>query len=157
LAATTALLTGRVAPDADVQIWFRQRGASQFVVRRHLKAGTDGAIATNFLANDDYRWYATTGTCTSRPGLMQVSSWTTGPRYATRGSVVTIEVHGPAGAAVALYMREPGGTFHLARTGSLNQLATFRTSYVARVDERYYAVTGPDGRASTAGVLTQVR
>jgi hypothetical protein len=156
-AATTVLLVGRVPPMGSVQVWFRQRGATEFGLRRQLTAADDGTFSTTFNANDDYRWYATSGNCTTAPGLTQVTSWTNGPRYAARGSVVTIDVHGPAGASVAVYMRESGGTFRLARTGRLSAAATFRTSYVARTDERYYAVTGPNGRGSTAAVLTQVR
>jgi hypothetical protein len=156
-ASTPAVLVGRVAPMGDVLVWFRQRGAAEFVVRRQLRAGNDGMFSTTFLANDDYRWYATAGNCTTEPGLTHVTSWITGPRFATRGSVVPIAVHGPANASVAVYMHPPAGEFRLARSGRLDRSGTFRTSYVARTDERYYAVTGPDGRAGTARVLTQVR
>ena len=152
-----AQLSGRADPNASVQVWFRQRGASEFVVRRELTADVNGAYLTSFVANDDYRWYATSGSCTTATGLTQVTSWIQGPRYVARGSVVPLEVHGPANASVAVYLRPPGGTFRLARTGRLDSNGTFRTSYVARTDQRYYAVTGPDGRASTAGGLTQVR
>jgi hypothetical protein len=156
-ALTTVLLGGRVPPMGSVQVWFRQRGATEFVLRRQLTASNDGTFSTTFLANDDYRWYASSGNCTTAPGLTQVTSWTTGPRYAARGSVVPITVHGPAAASVAVYLREPGGTYRLARTGRLDRTGTFRTSYVARTDERYYAVTGPNGRVSAEAVLTQVR
>ena len=148
-------LTGRVAPGASVQIWFRQRGGTQFVVRRTATAGPDGTFTASYAGYDDYRWYATAGSCTTAAGLTRVTSWATGPRYASRSSVVPVVVHGPAGATVALYLRAPGGAFHLGRTGQLDAQGVWRTSYVATADQRYYAVTGPDGRR-TAGVLTQV-
>jgi hypothetical protein len=148
-------LTGTAAPGATVQIWFRQRGATQFVVRRTLTAGSDGTFTAQYTANDDYRYYASTGDCTTAPGLTAVTPWVTGPAYAARGSAVPITVRGPAGASVALYMRRAGGEFQLARTGRLSSAGGWRTSYVATADERYYAVTGPDRRA-TDWVLTQL-
>lgn len=150
-------LTGRAAPRATVQVLLRQRGATTFTVRRTVLASDEGWFTTGYTANDDYRWYAVADGCTTTPGLTRVTPWIMVPRYAARGSVVPIEVHGPAGAAVAVYMRAPGGAFRLARTGRLDASGTFRTSYIARTDQRYYAVTGPDRRASTSGVLTQLR
>jgi hypothetical protein len=136
-------LAGTAAAGASVQIWFRQRGATDFVVRRTVTAGSDGTFTAQYAGNDDYRWYATSGDCTTPPGLTQVTSWLIGPRYATRGSVVPISAHGPAGASVALYFRPPGGGFSLGRTGRLDRTGSFRASYVAMTDQRYYAVTGP--------------
>lgn len=149
-------LRGTGAPGATAQVWFRQRGTTDFVVRRTVTVRPDGTYLVLYAGNDDYRYYATVGDCTTPAGLTHVTSWATGPRYAARGSVVPVTVHGPAGAVVALYLRRAGGEFHLARTGHLDGAGVWRTSYVALVDQRYYAVTGPDGRR-TAGVLTQVR
>lgn len=149
-------LTGRAAPRASVQVLLRQRGASAFTVRRTVLASDEGWFTTGYTANDDYRWYAAAEGCTTVPGLTQVAAWIKAPRYAGRGSAVPIEVRGPAGASVALYMRAPGGQFHVARTGRLDATGAFRTSYVARTDQRYNAVTGPRGR-QTAWVLTQLR
>jgi hypothetical protein len=155
-AGATVYLTGRVMPNAPVQIWFRQRGQQDFVARRQLTSGGDGSFVTSYIATDDYRRYASSGDCTTPPALTQATPWLTGPASVPRGSVVQITIHGPATASVALYLRQPGGEFRLARTGPLDGSGTFRTSYVARTDERYYAVTGPDRRATT-WVLTQVR
>jgi hypothetical protein len=155
VAGATVDLTGRVMPNAPVQVWFRQRGQQDFVARRQITAGADGSFVTSYAANDDYRWYATSGDCTTPAALTQVTPWLTGPAAVARGSVVPITVHGPASASVALYLRPPGGAFRLTRSGRLDATGTFRTSYVAGTDERYYAVTGPD-RRQTARVLTQV-
>jgi hypothetical protein len=149
-------LFGRVMPNAAVHVWFRERGSSQFVVRRQLTASSDGSFTTSYVANDDYRWFATSGDCTTPGDLTQVTSWLDGPPFASRGSVVPIAVHGPANASAAVYLRAPGGEFRLARTGRLDRTGTYRTSYAARTDERYYAVTGPDHRQSEP-VLTQLR
>jgi hypothetical protein len=148
-------LTGRVMPNAPVQIWFRQRGQHEFVARRQLAASGDGSFVTSYVANDDYRWYATSGGCTTPAALTQVTPWLTGPAAVARGSVVPITVHGPASASVTLYLRSAAGEFRLTRSGRLDASGTFRTSYVARADERYYAVTGPD-RRQTSSVLTRV-
>jgi hypothetical protein len=156
VSGATVDLLGRVMPNALVQIWFRQRGQQEFVARRQLTAGGDGSFGTSYVANDDYRWYATSGDCTTPAGLTKVTPSVAGPDLAGRGSVVPITVHGPAGASVALYLRPPAGEFRLARTGHLDQTGTFCTSYVARTDERYYAVTDPDHRVSPP-LLTRVR
>lgn len=149
-------LSGRVAPGAGVQIWFRQRGATDFVVRRTLTAASDGTFTALYAAYDDYRWYATAGACTTPPGVTRVTPTVSGPATSRRGSTVMLVVRGPAGAAAQVWMRPPGGAFSLRRSGTLDRAGTYRTSYVATSDQRYYAVTGPDRRVTSA-VLTQVR
>lgn len=149
-------LAGTAAPGGSVQIWFRRRGEGQFVPRRTVTAGSDGTFTALYAGYDDYRWYATAGSCTSAPGLTRVTAWISGPSYARRGAGVPVAAHGPAGVSVALYLRPPGGSFRLARTGRLSLLGRWQTSYVAVTDERYYAATGPDRRTTDQG-LTQLR
>jgi hypothetical protein len=154
---STAGLSGQVAAGAAVQVWFKAYGAAGYVVRRQLTAGSDGVFTTTFVPVVDHRWYATTDSgCTTAAGLTLVTPTVSGPRYVSRGATVPVLVRGFAGQAVALYARRPGGEYRLARTGRLDAGGTFRTSFIADVDHRYYALTGPNHRTSPAA-LTQIR
>jgi hypothetical protein len=157
LPGTTVQLTGRVDAGATVRIWFQAGGSGDYAVRRTLTAGPDGSVATTYTAVADQRWYATAdGGCTTPTGQTRVFPTVTGPPTAAAGATVRVVVRGPAGQSVRLYMREPGGEFVLRRIGQLDANGYFRTSYVARTDERYFARTGPDNRDSPRA-LTQVR
>lgn len=155
-AGATVPLTGRVRPDAAVQVWFRRRGGTDFSVRRVLTADATGSFATSYVGSDDHRWYATSGACTTAAGLTQVLPTLAGPATVSRGASVSLLVTGPAGAVVHVWFHGPGADYALRRTGRLDAAGHYRTSYVASSDQRYYAVTGPDRRRSAAG-LTQVR
>jgi hypothetical protein len=138
-----------------VQVWLRRRGATDFVVRRTLTAASDGTFATLYTAYDDYRWYATTPDCTTSPGLTRAMPWIEGPGSAPQGSRVSLLLHGPAGTAGQLWMHGPGAAFAVRRTGTFDSVGSWRTSYVATTDQRYYLVSGPDRRTSQP-LLTQV-
>jgi hypothetical protein len=104
----------------------------------------------------DQRWYATTDqSCTTTPGLTQVRPYVVGPASVRRGATVPVVVHGPAGAGVGVWFKRAGGDYTLRRTGRLDGYGVYRTSYVGDADQRYYAVTGPD-RRTTSAVLTTV-
>ena len=149
-------LAGQVDPHATVQVWFRAYGASAYVARRQLTAAADGRFETSFAPVVDHRWYATSGSCTTTAGLTRIEPTASGPVLVPRGATVPVVVRGFAGQPVSLYARRYGGQYRLARTGRLDASGTFRTSFVADVDHRYYVRTGPDGRTSLPG-LTQVR
>ncbi|GAC1611199.1 MAG: hypothetical protein NVS3B26_22500 [Mycobacteriales bacterium] len=156
-AGTEAGLYGRFAPGATVQIWFRPYGATTFTARRTLIADPNGNVLTSYRAVTDQRWYATSSQgCTSAAGLTQVTPRVSGPASATRGTVVPVTVIGPAGATVQVWFNNPGKPYVLRRTGRLDANGVYKTSYVADVDHRYYAVTGP-GQRVTAVELTTVR
>ena len=155
-AGSDAQLTGRFRPGSTVQVWFRPYGGATFTARRTLTADASGGVFTSYRALTDQRWYATSGGCTSPPGLTRVTPSVDGPATASRGAVVPIVVRGPAGAAVTVWFAGVSGGFAPRRTGRLDAAGVFRTSYLADVEHRYYAVTGPDRRTTTT-VLTRVR
>ena len=156
LPGETVRLQGRVDPGAAVTVWFHELGTQGWTARRWLTAGSDGTFTTSYRGIDDQRWYATAGDCTTAAGLTRIQPTVGGPPYVHRSATVPVVVRGPAGQPVQLYARRPGGDFRLIRTGRLDAFGTYRTSYVAEVDLRYYARTGPDGRR-TFVALTQVR
>ena len=153
-AGSDAWLYGRFAPGATVQVWFRPYGGTAFTARRVLTADSVGTVATSYRAVVDQRWYATSGGCTSAPGLTQVTPSLQSPTTVRRGDVVPIAVRGPAGAAVQVWFASNGSAFAVRRTGHLDAAGVFRTSYVATTDQRYYAVTGPDRRTTTTASTT---
>jgi hypothetical protein len=156
-AGSETQLVGRFRPAATVQIWFRPYGGTTFTVRRTLTADGDGWVYTSFRSVVDQRWYATSDQgCTSTPGLTQVTPYITGPASVRRGATVPVVVHGPAGATVSAWFQRAGGSYALRRTGRLDANGRYSTSYVGDADYRYYAVTGPDRRTTTA-VLTTAR
>jgi hypothetical protein len=155
-AGATVRLSGHVKPNAAVQVWFKSYGAPAYEIRRRLVADPDGAFSTTFTPVTDHRWYATSGDCETTPGITRIMPFLVAPRLVARGSTVPVVVRGQALQPVQMWMRSPGGTFTLRRTGRLDGYGVYRTSYVARTDERYYAVTGA-GYRDTPRVLTQVR
>ncbi len=147
-AGTDAFLTGRFTPGATVRVAFRPYGGSAFTTRRTLTADAYGFVQTSYRAVVDQRWYATGDGCTSAAGLTRVTPTVSGPATVRRGASVPVVVRGPAGAAVQMWFRSAGGAYALRRSGRLDAAGTYRTSYVADADQRYYAVTGPDRRVS---------
>lgn len=153
-AGSDAWLYGRFAPGATVQVWFRPYGGTTFIARRTLTADSFGTVATSYRAVVDQRWYATSGGCTSPPGLTRAMPSIQGPATVRRGDVVPLVVRGPAGAAVQIWFASNGSAFAVRRTGHLDAAGVFRSSYAAAAEQRYYAVTGPDRRTTTTASTT---
>lgn len=148
---STVRLNGRVGAGDQVRVWFRPYGGTAFVVRRVLTAGPDGFFSTTYAALVDQRWFATADRgCTTPAGLTQVSPAVVAPALVKRGSNVSLQVRGFAGQEVRLYALRAGGVYRLVRVGRLDGQASYRTAYVADVDHRFYALTGPNARRSPA-------
>ena len=152
----TVVLRGRVEPGAEVTILFRDLGSDEWTARRRLTAASDGSFEASYRGINDQEWFAIAGGCRTTIGHTRIQPTVSGPSSVRRYATVPVVVRGPAGQPVQLYTRRLGGQFRLARTGRLDAYGTYRTSYVADVDHRYYAVTGPD-RRQTSYALTQVR
>jgi len=154
---STVKLNGRAGAGAQVRVSFRPYGGEVFVVRRVLTADADGFFSTTYAALVDQRWFASAdGGCTTTAGLTQVTPVVVVPATVTRGSSVSVLVRGFAGQEVRLYALRAGGTYRLVRVGRLDGQAGYRTSYIADVDHRFYALTGPNARRGPA-VLVQTR
>lgn len=155
-AGGTAALSGTAAPGSVVHLWFRPYGGTEFTVRRSLTTGSDGTYRTTFRPLVDHRWYAAQHPgCQSSPGLTRVVPRVVVSASVRRGERVPLAVLGPAGQAVGLWAYRSGDRFRLVRSGRLDSSGRWSTSFLATVDHRFYASTGPDGRRSPA-VLTQV-
>jgi hypothetical protein len=155
VAGATARISGHAPAGYDVTLNLRRRGQTAFTPRP-ITVDSEGNWTTVIRADDDYRYYASTSLCDSRPGLLIVHPTIVGPAVAAKSAIVTLTIHAPAGAPVAVYFRRAGGAFTVRRTGRAAGDGRFLVTYRADRDYRYYAVTSADGRASSAG-LTQVR
>lgn len=157
---SSVLLTGKAPAGAPVGIWFHEAGSTGYVQRRSLRASPSGTWSTSYVANDDYRIYATSGTNQSSPVLVQVAPTITGPssRVVRRNSTVTIAGTGSPGQLVTLHFHRAGTAatdYSILRAVPVDAAGRWSRSYVATTDYRYYA-TLPNGQRS-ATVLTQAR
>lgn len=155
-AGSAVTLDGSSDVPGEVTVLFRKRGESQFVARRLLRPDAWGRFSTTYVANDDYRYYATASGCASPIALTTVNPAVEAPARAARFAPVSLTVRSVPDVLVQVYFRRAGSTtFELRRTGRTSASGIYRTQYVSAVDHRYYAVTGPNGRVSNVG-LTQV-
>jgi hypothetical protein len=156
-AGSSVPLTGTASDTSTVTILFRKRGQAQFQARRALTPAPNGAFTTPYRGDDDYRIYAATSRCDSPPVLVQTAPTVTGPAVVVRGSAATVRVRAAVGVAVVLYFHRAGTAgYALARRGTTGPDGAYATTYRADADYRYYAVTGPDSRRTTAA-LTQTK
>jgi hypothetical protein len=58
-AGHTVTITGTDRPGAQLHVWFHRRDSTGYVVRRTVTASSSGRWSSSYVANDDYRYYAT--------------------------------------------------------------------------------------------------
>ena len=154
---TSVKLTGTAGPNAIVNVWFHKFYTDDYTNRRRLHANSSGKWATTYNANNDYRYYATSGGRTSTHGLTQIKPFTVGPSLVNKGSIVTIVGTTRPNMKIHVWFKKknvPGYT--VRRTLTATAGGRWMTSYVANTDYRYYATnTANPGKSNT--VLTQVR
>ncbi|MCA1712088.1 MAG: hypothetical protein LC789_10825 [Actinobacteria bacterium] len=154
---SAARLEGTAPDTSTVNILFRKRGQTSFQVRRSITARADRTFSVAYVADDDYRLYASGARCDSPPVLVQAAPLISGPAAAAKGTRVMLLVRAPAGLPVKVYLHRAGTVgYQLARTGTVDSSGRYTTAYRATADYRYYAVVGNDRRQSSTG-LTQVR
>jgi hypothetical protein len=157
---TTVTVAGTAAPGCSVGLWFRQAGASSYVQRRTLSASSGGAWSTTYVANDDYRLYATCRTAQSTQVLVQVAPTTNGAatRTVKKKSTVTLTGTGLPGKTLTLHFHRAGTAatdYSILRTVTVGSNGIWSRPYVADVDYRVYA-TLPNATSSPT-VLIQAR
>ncbi len=154
---TTVSLSGSAGPNAVVNVWFHKFYTDAYTNRRTLHANGSGQWSTTYQANDDYRYYATSGGRTSTHGLTQVKPFTNGPATVRRGSTVTIVGTTRPNMKLHVWFKTkdvPG--YVVRRTLHATNGGRWTTTYVANTDYRYYATnTANPGMSNT--VLTQVK
>jgi hypothetical protein len=157
---TTVTVAGTAPAGAPVGVWFQKAGTSTYTLRRGLTASSAGAWSTTYVAGDDYRIYATSGTGKTAPVLIQVAPTISGAatRTVRKGSTATITGTGIPGRVVTLHMHKAGTAstdYSVLRTAMIRSTGTWSLSYVASVDYRFYASL-PNGRVSPT-FLVQAR
>lgn len=154
---TSVQLSGTAGPNAIVNVWFHKYYTDDYTNRRRLHADGNGHWATSYIANNDYRYYATSGGRMSPHGLTQIKPFTVGPATVPRGSTVNIVGTARPGMTIRVWFKKkdvPGYTAR--RTLTAGAGGRWMTSYVADTDYRYYATNTTNAGMSNT-VLTQVR
>ena len=154
---TSVELSGTAAPNAIVNVWFHKYIIDDYTNRRRLHANGSGHWATSYVANNDYRYYATSGGRMSPHGLTQIKPFTVGPATVPLGSTVNIVGTARPGMTIRVWFKKkdvPGYTARRTLTATAG--GRWMTSYVANTDYRYYATNTTNAGMSNT-VLTQVR
>jgi N-acetylmuramoyl-L-alanine amidase len=160
-AGSVVTIFAQADPGQTIGIWFHRAGqpAGYYDQRRTLVADSTGSASTTYVADADYRYYATTSDGRSDTLLTRVLVTTiSGPAQVARGATVAItgQVTLP-GSKVAVYFHsagQPASYYSLRRTLTADSAGRFHTAYVADADYRYYAVANG---VRSAGALTRLR
>jgi hypothetical protein len=143
------------AGGAAVEVWFARRGDPTFSRRREARLGTDGTFRTSFVANDEYTFFAVSGTTTSRRATTRVDVLppllvpaaprvvVTAPQVVEAGDGVAVSVSGTPGAVVELWFRRRGSqVWSRLREGRFDTSGRWWTTYVGVDDHDYWASSG---------------
>ncbi|HEX3811716.1 MAG TPA: PQQ-binding-like beta-propeller repeat protein [Mycobacteriales bacterium] len=134
-------ITGTAPAGATVSVWFHRRGASSYVKSRTVRADAFGVWTTTYHADEDYLYYATSGTSTSRPALTRIVSTISGPSHVRAGHKATIRGIGRPRAVLHIWFhRRNAGGYVMRRTVRADAAGHWTTSFTADTDYRYYAV-----------------
>jgi protocatechuate 3,4-dioxygenase beta subunit len=155
----TVTVAGTAAPGAGVGVYFHRANSSGYVKRRTLTASSSGTWSTTYVANDDYRIYATSGTAKSAIVTVLVAPTIAGAttRSAAQGSTYTITGTGIPGATLSVHFHKAGtasNDYSIVRRVKVGSGGSWSYSFVASVDYRFYATLPNSQRSST--VLVQV-
>jgi hypothetical protein len=157
----TVSLSGFGPAGGETDVWFHKSGVAGYTDRRQLTGNpASGAWTTSYVANDDYRLYATAGGDTSNAILVQVRVTMANAAAATVpfGSTFTISGTGIPGEVVSLHFHKqgtPAADYSIVRTVEVGSTGTWVRAVVATCDYRFFA-TAPNG-TSTGTALVQAR
>jgi hypothetical protein len=151
---------GTAGERADVGVWFRRAFTSEYVQRRSLVADCYGAWSTSYVANDDYRLYATSGTGQTPSVLIQIAPTIAGAasQVVKKGSTYTITGTGIPGKVLTLHFHKagtPANDYSIRRTVTINSEGAWSRPYAATVDYRFFASLSNGQKSRT--VLVQAR
>lgn len=147
-------------PDtATVTIKIRKRNTSAYVevgriYSRNLPADGRGGFAYDLGAlRDDHAVMASTKDCDSNIVIAKIKPTVTGPVRVRRGSRVTLTVRGVPNAPVKIAFHRAGVAedYVVRRTGMTDDTGFYRATYIANVDQSYYALVSNGQRRSAVG------
>jgi hypothetical protein len=141
LAGSTVQLAGQADPGATVRIYFRRYDQPSFTLRRTVVADSAGHFGASYIADAPYSFFATAGTvCKTQEDHPSLRPRISGPSLVRRGSTVTLRVLGQPGSTVQILFRRQGqSSFVLRRTGRLDAVGAYATTYRADAGYRYQA------------------
>jgi hypothetical protein len=153
-------VAGTATPGSSVGLWFHGAGTTGYTQQRTLTAASNGTWSMSYVAGNDYRIYATSGTAQSPTILVQIAPTISGPatHIVPKGSTYTMTGTGIPGATLTVHFHKSGtatSDYSILRTVVVAGNGTWSRAYAATVDYRFYA-TLPNGLASQ-NVLVQAR
>ena len=157
-------------PGAPVELWFSRRGEVVFDRRRSSVLGPDGTYRTSYVAADDMRYLAVSGTRSSTRGITRVTSVVADPRppapvrvvlsvpaSSGAGTAVPVVVTGSPGAAVTLWAKRRGATTSTRiREAVLSSTGRYTTTYAGVDDHELWATAGGISSVDVANVVVPV-
>jgi hypothetical protein len=153
-------VSGTATPGCSVALWYHGAGSTGYVRGQSVTASGSGAWNTGYVANNDYRVYATCGSAQSPGILVQIAPTISGgsSHVVRTGSTYTISGTGIPGATLTVHFHKAGtatNDYSLLRTVSVASNGSWSRPYVASMDYRFYASL-PNGQVSPV-VLVQAR
>lgn len=157
---TTVGIAGTAPAGSSVGVFFHKAGTPGYTQRRTVTASSSGMWSTSYLAGDDYRIYATSGTSRSSTILVQVAPTISGAVSLTvkKGSTYTITGTAIPGNTLTVHFHKAGtapNDYSILRTVTVTNNGTWARPYVAATDYRFFASL-PNGQVSQT-VLVQAR
>lgn len=156
-------ITGTAAPGSTVAIYFRKRGQSGYNQRRSITVGVTGRFTTNYLADDDYRYYAAAAVAgaASASQLRQIRPTVDGAlnRIVKRNATCTITGTSIPNTTVTIHFHRAGtalNDYSIARRVTVGGAGSWARPYLATSDYRFY-VTSDANSTRTASYLIQAR
>jgi hypothetical protein len=146
----TTKVAGTATENSSVGVWFRQAFASDYSKRRTLTASCNSTWSTSYVANDDYRIYATAGASQSGTILVQILPTITGAQESEvkKGSTHTIVGTGTPGKTLTVHFHKAGtNDYSIVRTLTIPSSGNWTRPYVASADYRFF-VSLPNGQQS---------
>ena len=158
-AGASVLLTATGPAGAAVSVWFRREGDPSFVQRRAGILDRAGTFTTTYTNDVPHEWFVKSSTVTSNDGETLVGEVPNGldisaPAGVDPGRTVEVVVQGaPAQEVEVWFARRGEGSWTRRRVARLAADGTYRTSFVANDEYRYFAVSG---NRTSKRVLTRI-
>jgi hypothetical protein len=133
-------ITGRATPGDTVTLWLHRRGAVGYRAAASMIVGKDGRWATSYVADEDYRWYATSITGRSKSGVTVMKPLAAA--VARAGAGARVALHGTAVPHQVVHVWfKPAGSAHwsMRRTLRSNAAGRWGTSFVLTGKISWYA------------------
>ena len=158
---TPVTISGAAPTGSTVQIYFRGRGQTSFVLRRSLVIGKSRTFSTAYTAVDDCQYYAQVGSSKTPVVLTRISPTVAGAavQVVKKNSVVVLKGTGVPRSTVRLHFHQkgaPANSFTVLRDVVVAANGTWTRPFTATDNGSFY-VTSMINNTATAVHVVQVR